>query len=308
MALWLNRLRIDRRTDIEAQRRELQPTDRELDKAIQAILDSVWGAKLTELLANVEGARRGKRKRPRRHRTRGLRQASRKCWRCEARPRNATGCDQPSCQGRSPSRDRPGFIATEGRSKRSLADAKRSRCADLALLEISGKTDGPFRSLDRRLCRHARWGYAASSPYAEPGRSFVDLERGIFYRKPIGKRATKKRQTPAPIPPRLLAHMRRWKTKKLMTTSFVEFNGKPVASVKTGFRSAVRLAELSGATHALTHSGDVADAARCLDLGSCGVPWNVARGTAGALRPPPPGLSAGCDHRDWAKRSIRFGG
>jgi hypothetical protein len=31
----------------------------------------------------------------------------------------------------------------------------------------------------------------------EPGRSLVDLERGIFYRKPIGKRATKKRQTPA---------------------------------------------------------------------------------------------------------------
>jgi integrase len=36
-------------------------------------------------------------------------------------------------------------------------------------------------------------------------------ERGIFYRKPIGKRATKKRQTPVPIPPRLLAHLRRWK-------------------------------------------------------------------------------------------------
>ncbi len=97
---------------------------------------------------------------------------------------------------------------------------------------------------------------AASSPYAEPGRSFVDLERGIFYRKPIGKRSTKKkRQTPAPIPLRLLAHMRRWKTKKLMATSFAEFNGK-VASVKTGFRSAVRLAELSGRVtpHTLQHT------------------------------------------------------
>jgi integrase len=46
---------------------------------------------------------------------------------------------------------------------------------------------------------------ATASPYAEQGRSFVDLERGILYRKAIGKRATKKRQTPAPIPPRLLA-------------------------------------------------------------------------------------------------------
>jgi hypothetical protein len=27
---------------------------------------------------------------------------------------------------------------------------------------------------------------ASASPYAEPGRSHVDLERGIFYRKPIG--------------------------------------------------------------------------------------------------------------------------
>jgi hypothetical protein len=36
---------------------------------------------------------------------------------------------------------------------------------------------------------------ATASPCAEPGRSHVDLERGIFYRKPIGKRATKKRQT-----------------------------------------------------------------------------------------------------------------
>jgi integrase len=87
---------------------------------------------------------------------------------------------------------------------------------------------------------------AAASPYAEPGRSYVDLERGIFYRKAIGKRATKKRQTPAPIPPRLLAHLRRWRNRKLIAACFVEFNGKPVASVKKGFKSAVGLAGLPG--------------------------------------------------------------
>ena len=97
---------------------------------------------------------------------------------------------------------------------------------------------------------------AAASPFPEPGRSFVDLDRGIFYRKPIGKRATKKRQTPAPIPPRLLAHMRRWKARKLMATCFVEFNGKPVASVKKGFRRAVGLAGLAGKVtpHTLRHT------------------------------------------------------
>jgi len=97
---------------------------------------------------------------------------------------------------------------------------------------------------------------ATASPYAEQGRSFVDLERGIFYRKPIGKRATKKRQTPAPIPPRLLAHMRRWKERKLIGNCFVEFNGKPVASVKRGFRTAVGLAKLPGKVtpHTLRHT------------------------------------------------------
>src|SRR6266849_9321829 len=77
---------------------------------------------------------------------------------------------------------------------------------------------------------------ASASPYREDGRSHVDLERGIFYRKPIGKRAPKKRHTPAPIPPRLLAHLRRWKDRKLIATCFVEFNGKPVVSVKKGFK------------------------------------------------------------------------
>jgi integrase len=88
------------------------------------------------------------------------------------------------------------------------------------------------------------------------GRSFVDLERGIFYRKQIGKRATKKRQTPAPVPLRLLAHMRRWARLKLIADCFVEFNGKPVASVKKGFKRAVGFAELTGKVtpHTLRHT------------------------------------------------------
>jgi len=58
------------------------------------------------------------------------------------------------------------------------------------------------------------------------------------------------------VPPRLLAHMRRWARPKLIADCFVEFNGKPVASVKKGFRSAVGLAGLSGKVtpHTLRHS------------------------------------------------------
>jgi integrase len=76
---------------------------------------------------------------------------------------------------------------------------------------------------------------ASASPIAQEGRSFVDLDNGIFYRLARGKQATKKRQPPVPIPTRLLAHLRRWKAKGIAHEHFVEFNGKPVKSVKTAF-------------------------------------------------------------------------
>lgn len=90
-------------------------------------------------------------------------------------------------------------------------------------------------------------------------RSSAGLERGIFYRLAQGKRRTNKRQPPVPLPGRLLAHMRRWSHRKLIANHFVEFNGKPVKSVKTAFKTAVRLAELSTAQgnvtpHTLRHT------------------------------------------------------
>jgi integrase len=66
----------------------------------------------------------------------------------------------------------------------------------------------------------------------------------IFNRLAIGKRASTKRQTPVPLPRRLLAYLRRWSRFGISKSHFVEWNGKPVASVKTGFASAVRLAKL----------------------------------------------------------------
>jgi integrase len=100
---------------------------------------------------------------------------------------------------------------------------------------------------------------AAASPERAAGRSFVDLDQGIFYRLAQGKRATTKRQPPAPIPPRLLAHMRRWQRLGLVGGHFVEFNGKPIRSVKTAFSRAVRLAGLSSEAgkivpHTLRHT------------------------------------------------------
>jgi integrase len=86
---------------------------------------------------------------------------------------------------------------------------------------------------------------ATASPIRGIGRSFVDLDGGIFYRLAQGNRETNKRQPPAPIPPRLLAHMRRWVRLGIAANYFVEWHGKPVKSVKTALNTAARLAGLS---------------------------------------------------------------
>jgi integrase len=97
---------------------------------------------------------------------------------------------------------------------------------------------------------------AAASPHKGVGRSYVDLENGIFYRLPEGQTETRKRQPPVPIPPRLLAHLRRWVDKGLVGGHFVQWHGSGVRSVKTAFRTAVSLADLSGKVtpHTLRHT------------------------------------------------------
>jgi integrase len=97
---------------------------------------------------------------------------------------------------------------------------------------------------------------AAASPVPAIGRAFVDLDQGIYYRRAEGARVTNKRQPPMPIPPRLLAHLRRWKEKKIIARHFVEFNGTAVSSVKTGFKRTVKLANLPGkvSPHTLRHT------------------------------------------------------
>lgn len=87
------------------------------------------------------------------------------------------------------------------------------------------------------------------------GRGYIDLERGVFYRRNEGARETKKRQPPVRLPMRLLAHLRRWATtpqdintrnrgksrnigRMISQDCVVEWNGKPITSIKKGFRSA----------------------------------------------------------------------
>ena len=132
-----------------------------------------------------------------------------------------------------------------------------------------GRQKGQLVETDKRPLRHlARFiliglytgtrasAIASASPYRDTGHSFIDLDQGIYYRLAIGRRATNKRQSPAPIPPRLLTHMRRWIRRGIITSHFVEWHGSPVKSVKTGFRHAVALAGLWGRVtpHTLRHT------------------------------------------------------
>lgn len=77
---------------------------------------------------------------------------------------------------------------------------------------------------------------------AASDRSFVDLESGLFYRRPTGKAATKKRQPTIPLGPHLLRYLRRWHAKG--AEFVVEFEGKRVHSIKNAFYTAIREAKL----------------------------------------------------------------
>jgi integrase len=93
------------------------------------------------------------------------------------------------------------------------------------------------------------------------GRGYVDLETGIFKRKPDNKLATSKKQPTVPLPPRLLAHMRRWKRLGISNHSVIEWQGRPVSVVKEAWATTVQAAgldtevkELKVLRHTLRHT------------------------------------------------------
>lgn len=118
----------------------------------------------------------------------------------------------------------------------------------------------------RHLCRFILMGiYTGSrstpimraSIFAASGRAFLDLESGLYYRLPEDlDEAENKRSPTSRIPPRLMAHLERWKRKRIIAEFVVEWNGRPVKSVKTGWKTAVDLAKISGQVtpHTLRHT------------------------------------------------------
>src|SRR5581483_4335301 len=76
------------------------------------------------------------------------------------------------------------------------------------------------------------------------GRGWVDLDQGLFYRGAVGAQQTNKRQPTIRIPPRLLAHMRRWRRRGISRRAVIEWNGQPVTRINKAFRSACKLSGL----------------------------------------------------------------
>ncbi len=69
------------------------------------------------------------------------------------------------------------------------------------------------------------------------GTGYIDLDAGLFYRRPPGEKETKKRKPPVALPDRLLVHLERWERLGISERFVVEWNGKPVNRINKAFRA-----------------------------------------------------------------------
>jgi integrase len=133
-----------------------------------------------------------------------------------------------------PSQPRKGYFKTRDEAARFIWKAWRKRhkrTGEYAWRHVARYTLVGLYSGSRNgdICK------AALMPTI--GRGYVDVETGIFKRKPDNKKETSKKQPTVPIHPKLLAHIRRWKRKGIARTSVIEFRGKPVGVVKEAWRT-----------------------------------------------------------------------
>jgi integrase len=94
----------------------------------------------------------------------------------------------------------------------------------------------------------------AAALHPTVGRGWIDIDRGVFYRRPAGRRVTNKRQPPVPVPGQLLAHLRRWKRRGQRFA--IEWNGRPVKAIEKAFAHVVADAGLGPdvTPHVLRHT------------------------------------------------------
>ncbi|PZU43800.1 MAG: integrase [Sphingomonas sp.] len=82
---------------------------------------------------------------------------------------------------------------------------------------------------------------------------WIDVSRGVMYRKGAAERDTKKRRKPVRLIPRLLAHCRRWKATGVNWA--IEIDGQRVGDIKHAFEGASDRAGMPDVTpHTLKHT------------------------------------------------------
>jgi len=108
-----------------------------------------------------------------------------------------------------------------------------------------------------------------ASIFAGANRSFVARESDIFYRLKEGAAETNKRPPLAPLPGRLLAHLRRRRARKAIAQWVVEWEGE---SVKVAFARALREAGIT--KHITPHTMRDTAATRLMQNGAA--KWDAA--------------------------------
>jgi integrase len=84
---------------------------------------------------------------------------------------------------------------------------------------------------------------------------WVDLPRGVLFRRGAGVEESTKRQPPARLGRRIAAHLARWKRIDGMTETIVHWEGQPIQKLRRSWDTACRLAGLEGVTpHTLRHT------------------------------------------------------
>lgn len=85
---------------------------------------------------------------------------------------------------------------------------------------------------------------------------WVDLDKGVMYRRPAGVKETKKRTPAVRIPDRLLAHLKRWHRMDQGVRSIVHYEGREIERLENSFRRARAACGLDEGVipHALRHT------------------------------------------------------
>lgn len=94
--------------------------------------------------------------------------------------------------------------------------------------------------------------------YSSEDAGWIDIDRGVLHRAGSAEKRTRKRRTPARIPERLMAHVRRWAAADLAKgpqTAIVRWRGQRIAKMQSGFENVCRAAGIEDVTpHTLKHT------------------------------------------------------